>query len=146
MFFSVSMFQALIFYFAILFISLVFFLLAVFAPTNAAFDAIPGGVDALLADKAKLKETLLMHVVEGAKNPTRNGYSFTTLCPDASGFKEIAVKVTVDTAESFMFGDNKVGAALPNGPRGQVVCDNGYVHVIDQVLLPYEGTVAPIRN
>ncbi len=72
----------------------------VFAPTDAAFDALPAGtLDSILSDKDKLTELLLMHVVAGQKNPTRNGQSFQTLCPDESGFKEIACKVTVDTAE-----------------------------------------------
>ena len=39
----------------------------VFAPTDAAFAALPAGtVDALLKDPAKLKDILLYHVVSGA--------------------------------------------------------------------------------
>lgn len=110
----------------------------VFAPNDSAFDGVD--VDSLSADA--LKETLLFHVVEGQKNPTRNGQSFQTL---ADG-KEIACKVTVDTADSFMWGAQEKGALVVNGPRNSIACDNGIIHVIDQVLIPYEGTVAPTRN
>jgi uncharacterized surface protein with fasciclin (FAS1) repeats len=27
-----------------------------------------------------------------------------------------------------------------------IKCDNGVIHVIDNVLLPYEGDVAPVHN
>jgi uncharacterized surface protein with fasciclin (FAS1) repeats len=27
-----------------------------------------------------------------------------------------------------------------------IKCDNGVIHVIDAVLLPYEGDVAPLHN
>jgi uncharacterized surface protein with fasciclin (FAS1) repeats len=27
-----------------------------------------------------------------------------------------------------------------------IQCDNGVIHVIDQVLLPYEGNEAPLHN
>ncbi|MFN8026947.1 MAG: fasciclin domain-containing protein [Acidimicrobiia bacterium] len=38
----------------------------VFAPTNAAFDALPAGtLDSLLADKAGLTDVLTYHVVKG---------------------------------------------------------------------------------
>lgn len=117
----------------------------VFAPTDAAFDKLPAGaLDALMADPAKLKEVLLYHVVSGDRNPNRNGISFTTMHSEE---KEISVKVTVgEPVESYMWGGNPDPALVVNGPRGGIACDNGVIHVIDQVLLPYEGNVAPLHN
>ena len=117
----------------------------VFAPTDAAFEKLPSGaLDALMADPAKLKDTLLYHVVEGDKNPSRNGVTYETMHPEQ---KEISVKVTVgEPVESYMWGGNPDPALVVNGPRGGIACDNGVIHLIDQVLLPYEGNVAPLHN
>jgi uncharacterized surface protein with fasciclin (FAS1) repeats len=98
----------------------------VFAPTNAAFTALPAGtVDNLLKpeNKAKLSSILTFHVVAGAvkstdltdgmKAKTVNGEEITI------GVKE--GKVTVN-------GANVTAADLVSG--------NGVVHVIDAVILP----------
>lgn len=110
----------------------------VFAPTDDAFAKLPAGtVDALLADIPKLKDILLYHVVNGEVNPNRNGKTFDTL----QG-KEISVKVTVDACDSLIWG----GQERPAKVSGSVKADNGLIHVIDEVLIPYEGTVAPLHN
>ena len=48
----------------------------VFAPTDAAFAALPAGtLDGLLKDPAALKKVLLYHVVSGAVTPTKSSDS-----------------------------------------------------------------------
>ena len=117
----------------------------VFAPTDAAFEALPAGaLDKLMADPAALKATLLYHVVEGDKQPSRNGLSFQTMHPEE---KEISAKITVgEPVQSLMYGGQETPALVVNGPRGGIVCDNGVIHVIDQVLIPYEGSEPPLHN
>mmetsp|Transcript_2457 Transcript_2457/g.5731 ORF Transcript_2457/g.5731 Transcript_2457/m.5731 type:complete len:164 (+) Transcript_2457:171-662(+) len=112
-----------------------------FAPTDAAFAKLPAGtVDGLLKDIPTLTNMLLFHVVKGgAARPTRNGRSFTTLFDD----KEISTKVTVDTVDSYIWGGQDTPALVE---KLDVKCDNGLIHIIDQVLIPYEGTVAPVHN
>lgn len=112
---------------------------SVFAPTDEAFNKLPKGtVDALLKDIPKLKSILLYHVVGDVVSPRRNGKTYETL-----NGKEISVKVTVDTADSFMWGGQPNPAKVVTR---DIACDNGVIHVIDQVLLPYEGNEAPLHN
>mmetsp|Transcript_21828 Transcript_21828/g.30131 ORF Transcript_21828/g.30131 Transcript_21828/m.30131 type:complete len:179 (+) Transcript_21828:93-629(+) len=111
----------------------------VFAPTDAAFAKLPAGtVDALLKDIPKLTSILTYHVVSGVVNPNRNGKTFTTV-----NGKEISAKVTVDTADSFIWGGQDTPAKVE---ALNIKTDNGVIHVIDQVLIPYEGTEAPLHN
>ena len=110
-----------------------------FAPTDAAFAKLPAGtVEALLKDKEKLASILTYHVSTSMDNPNRNGRTYTTL-----NGKEISVKVTVDTADSFIWGGQETPAKVVT--RG-IKADNGVIHVIDTVLIPYEGNVAPVHN
>jgi transforming growth factor-beta-induced protein len=96
----------------------------VFAPTDAAFAALPEGtVEALLADIPALTDILTYHVVGGK-----------TMSSDLSdGQKIITVqgkKITVTINEDGVFIDNaKVTVA-------DIEADNGVVHVIDAVLIP----------
>ena len=112
----------------------------VFAPNDAAFAKLPAGtVDALLKDIPKLASILTYHVVSGSVRPTRNGRSFDTV-----NGKEISVKVTVgDPVESFIWGGQENPAKVV---AFDVKADNGVIHVIDQVLIPYEGSEAPVHN
>ena len=98
----------------------------VFAPTNAAFDALGAGVVAgLLGDLPTLKKILLKHVVEGSVDSitafTLNGADVTTLNPDGETVKlEIdSGMFTVDGAEVEEF---------------DVRATNGIIHVIDAVI------------
>ncbi|MCB9730221.1 MAG: fasciclin domain-containing protein [Deltaproteobacteria bacterium] len=96
----------------------------VFAPTDAAFDALPAGtLDALLADKEALTEVLLGHVVSGrlpaAEVATRS--SVTTL----AGFDRMIEVVGSDV----FVGGAKVTMT-------DIAASNGIIHVIDAVLLP----------
>ncbi|MFN3577361.1 MAG: fasciclin domain-containing protein [Tabrizicola sp.] len=100
----------------------------VFAPTDAAFAALPAGtVEDLLKpeNKDKLTAILTYHVVpgkvmstdltEGMKAATVNG-------------KEITITLE---------GGPKVNGAVISGP--DVAASNGVIHVIDSVILPPEG-------
>jgi len=97
----------------------------VFAPTDAAFNALPGGVlDALLLDPTgALAQILLYHVASGKVMSTdlSDEQTITTL----QG-KTVKVNITMD---GVFINNAKVTIA-------DLVADNGVVHVIDAVLLP----------
>jgi len=101
-----------------------------FAPTDAAFAALPSDVIEALADTDVLAQILLYHVVGGNE-----------LSTDLSDDQNIitllgrGVKVTVNSDGVFI-NNAKVTIA-------DIVTDNGVVHVIDAVLLP-PVTVADI--
>jgi transforming growth factor-beta-induced protein len=100
----------------------------VFAPTDAAFAALPAGtVDALLADIPLLTSILTYHVVgaNALSTDLSDGQTITTL-------NEEAVTVTIN-ADGVFINNAKVTVA-------DIVADNGVVHVIDAVLLPPVGT------
>jgi uncharacterized surface protein with fasciclin (FAS1) repeats len=101
--------------------------LTVFAPTDAAFAALPAGeLDRLMAEenRAELQKLLTYHVVnavldgskiDGAKGPV----------PTVAG-ENIEVDGSGDT---WMVGQARV-------IQGDVMADNGVVHVVDKVLMP----------
>ena len=97
----------------------------VFAPTDAAFAALPAGaLDALLADPTgALADVLLYHVVGGLALSTdlSNGQVITTLLGED-------ITVTIDM-NGVMINNAMVTVA-------DITADNGVVHVIDAVLLP----------
>ena len=106
-----------------------------FAPTDAAFAALPEGtLDALLADPTgDLADILLYHVVSGKVMSTdlSNGMTATTLLG-----KDI--EVTIDGANVYI-NDAMVTVA-------DIEADNGVVHVIDAVLIPEEDTPTALAN
>lgn len=97
----------------------------VFAPTDAAFAALPAGtVEDLLKpeNKDKLIAILTYHVVPGAVMST--------------ALTEGMKAVTVNGAEVTITLD---GGAKVNGvviSAADIMASNGVIHVIDQVLLP----------
>ncbi len=98
----------------------------VFAPTNAAFSALPAGtVEGLLKPEAKadLTAILTLHVVAGnvMSGDLADGQMVTTL-----NGKQLKVSIKDGKV---MIGDATVVAADLAGT-------NGVVHVIDKVLLP----------
>lgn len=102
--------------------------LTVFAPTNAAFDLLPAGtLETLL--KPENKETLANIITFHAAPGSYTGDNIKGVMGigQATGDK---VKVEV-----------KDGITYVNGAKvlGTVKASNGYVHVIDQVLLPPEN-------
>lgn len=96
----------------------------VFAPTDAAFDALPDGVlDQVLADNDVLTAILLHHVHSGNALSTdlSDGMEVPTLNDDI-------LTVSID-GEVVMIDMATVTVA-------DIIASNGVVHVIDMVLLP----------
>jgi uncharacterized surface protein with fasciclin (FAS1) repeats len=97
--------------------------ITVFAPNNAAFEAIPQERrDAVMADKQQLTELLNNHVVEGRNEPADlEDATLTTL-----GGSELTAK---GSGEDLTINDAKVVC-------GNVPTKNATVYVIDKVLMP----------
>ncbi len=104
----------------------------VFAPTDAAFAALPiGTVDALLADIPALTNILTYHGVAGSalSSSLSNGQMITTIQGQ---------KVTVSVNNGNVFINNAYVTFA------DIVATNGVVHVIDAVLIPPTGTVVDV--
>ena len=110
----------------------------VFAPTNAAFDALPAGtVDTLLKpeNKEKLTAILTYHVVAGKWDAAALG----KMIKDGKG--KALVKTVNGGVLVAKTNGNKVMLTDENGSVATVtIADvyqaNGVIHVIDKVLLP----------
>ena len=95
----------------------------VFAPTDEAFAKVPKAtLDALAADKAKLKAVLTYHVVTG-KHMAADVVKMT----EVKTVQGAAAKIT--TA-----GGPKIAGA--NIVKTDIAASNGVIHVIDAVILP----------
>ena len=110
----------------------------VFAPVNAAFDALPAGtVDTLLKPESKdaLTGVLTYHVVPGKILST----DLVKMITDAGGTLKVA---TVQGGElSFAVDGGMVKITDATGgvatvTIADVVQSNGVIHVVDKVLLP----------
>lgn len=102
-----------------------------FAPTNAAFAALPNGTLEILLkpeNKEKLADILKYHVVQGAltKSQLTNGQKLKTI---EGG--ELVVKV--DASTTYIIDAKGGQAALE---KADVTTGNGTVHVVKAVLLP----------
>lgn len=97
----------------------------VFAPSDAAFEALPEGtVSSLLEDPTgALSDILLYHVASGRALSTdlSNGQKITTLNGD-----QLVVK--------FKDGEVYINDAVVT--TADIITDNGVVHVIDSVITP----------
>jgi uncharacterized surface protein with fasciclin (FAS1) repeats len=98
----------------------------IFAPTNAAFSALPAGtVDGLLKPekKADLTKVLTFHVVSGAVKAAdlKDGQKVKTL---QGGELTVSIK------------DGKVKINGANVTTADLTGSNGVIHVVDGVLLP----------
>ena len=95
----------------------------VFAPTDAAFAALPPGtLDALLADKALLTKVLTYHVVSG-----------TYMAKDVVNLR------SVNSVQGEAITINPTDGVKVNGAnviQTDIKCSNGVIHVIDKVILP----------
>ena len=95
----------------------------IFAPTDEAFSQIPrAALDMVMGDTAKLQSILKNHVVAG---------------------KHMACDVScLDTVQSLAGQDlrinTKVGCKINNACvcQADIECNNGVIHIIDEVLLP----------
>ena len=110
----------------------------VFAPTNAAFDALPAGTVATLLkpeNKATLTKILTAHVVPGRLDAAAlsqrvmAGNGRTTLTT-ASG----DTLVVTTSGSNVMVTDEKGGVAMVT--IANVHQSNGVIHVVNKVLLP----------
>jgi len=98
--------------------------LTVFAPTDAAFAKIPQSkLDALLANRAKLRTVLLYHVVRGR-------------VPAAKVTTMASARTLAKQSVSFMVKDGVVFVNDARVVKANVVTRNGIIHVIDKVLIP----------
>ena len=96
----------------------------VFAPTNAAFAALPAGtLDTLLADpEGALTDILLLHVVSGAVD------SKAAIAAAGGTVETLGGPVSVELKGSDLYvGGAKVVTA-------DIVASNGIIHVIDAVI------------
>jgi uncharacterized surface protein with fasciclin (FAS1) repeats len=96
----------------------------VFAPTDAAFARVPKAtLNALLADKAKLRAVLLYHVVAGKVTSAK--------VADLSSAKTAngqSVRVRIK-GKSVFVNNAKV-------TKADVMASNGVIHVVNRVLIP----------
>lgn len=95
----------------------------VFAPTDEAFAQIPAAdLQALLADKEKLRAVLTYHVVPGA-----------VMAKDVVGLDSAKTvqgqSVRIATAGGVRIDDARV-------VQTDIVASNGVIHVIDRVIMP----------
>jgi len=98
----------------------------VFAPTDAAFEALPAGtLDGLLADTDALSNVLTYHVVQGE-------YSAAEL-EALSSIQTLQGEPIVITQGSVMLNGVMVSQS--------VEAENGIIHIIDEVLLPPEEDI-----
>jgi len=111
-----------------------------FAPSNAAFDSLPGVLDALLANsnKALLKQLLMYHVSAVGAIPSSSiadGGQISTL----EGNSLNTTNKVLVTGRSIMI--NTATVTTPD-----VGASNGVVHIIDKVLIPpgWGGTIMDV--
>ena len=97
----------------------------VFAPTDAAFAALPAGtLDGLLKDPAALKKILLYHVVSGSVTADK-----VVGLTSATSVEGSPIAVSIKDGTVYLNESAKV--VTPD-----VMASNGVIHVIDKVILP----------
>lgn len=110
----------------------------VFAPTNAAFDALPAGtVESLLKPemKADLTKVLTYHVVAGNLDSAALAAQI-----QAGGGKAMLKTVQGATLTASMSGNNVIVTDAKGNAATVTTADvrqsNGVIHVVDKVLMP----------
>jgi uncharacterized surface protein with fasciclin (FAS1) repeats len=98
----------------------------VFAPTDAAFEALPGGfLDSIMADpEGALLNILQYHIAEDYLISAEMQHG--QLIPTLNGFYSI---VSMDTLENIFIGPSLITTA-------DQIAENGVVHFMDAVLIP----------
>lgn len=110
----------------------------VFAPTNAAFDALPAGtVDGLLKPEAKkqLQTILTYHVLAGTFDSKAVAAAIT------KGGGKVSLKTVAGSELTFSMKGEDLMVMDTSGNSAKVTIadvmqSNGVIHVIDAVLLP----------
>lgn len=110
----------------------------VFAPTNAAFAALPAGtVDTLLKPESKptLTKVLTYHVVAGKYDAA----ALSKMIADGKGMANLktvagGTLIAKASGNAVMVTDEKGGTATVT--IADVYQSNGVIHVVDKVLLP----------
>jgi uncharacterized surface protein with fasciclin (FAS1) repeats len=104
----------------------------VFAPTNAAFAALPEGVlEMVLADQELLTRILTYHVVEGTVTSDQVSTMMApTMEMGSVGGDLLGGQLDVQLT------DGKVTVNGANVVMADILASNGVIHVIDAVLLP----------
>jgi len=98
----------------------------VFAPTDAAFAALPEGVlDGLLADKEQLTDVLLYHVVSGK-----------VMAEDVLEMDGAMVETVLGEDIEISIKDGMVYINDAQVTTTDIEASNGVIHVIDTVLVP----------
>jgi uncharacterized surface protein with fasciclin (FAS1) repeats len=98
--------------------------LTVFAPTDAAFAALPPGrLDALMADKSGLQKLLLHHIIN-APVPSSKIKGARGPIPSGAGDN-----IIIDGSGDVLKADNA------NIVQSDVNASNGTLHIVDQVLI-----------
>ena len=99
--------------------------MTVFAPTDAAFEAVPKAtLDRLASDRAALRRVLLYHVVKGDVAASR-----VVKLRSAATLAGPRISIRVRGGSVFLNGSTRV-------VKTDVGASNGRIHVIDKVLLP----------
>ena len=99
--------------------------LTVFAPTDAAFKAVPKAtLDSLAKDRAALRRVLLYHVVKGNVPASR-----VVTLKSAKTLAGPAIAIRVAGANVLLNRSTKV-------VKTDIAATNGTIHVINKVLLP----------
>ena len=98
----------------------------VFAPTDEAFAKIPKAqLEALLADKAALKNVLLYHVVAGK-----------VMAADVVKLNGKGAKTVQGAEAKVMLMGSTVMLNNAHVVKTDIIAKNGVIHVIDAVILP----------
>jgi uncharacterized surface protein with fasciclin (FAS1) repeats len=97
----------------------------VFAPTDAAFAALPAGtLDGLLKDPAALKKILLYHVVSGSITSDKVVGLTSAVSVEGS-------PIAISVKDGTVCLNDSAKVVTPD-----VIASNGVIHVIDKVILP----------
>ena len=105
----------------------------VFAPTNAAFDALPEGVlEMVLADKELLTRILTYHVMQGIVTSDQ----VSTMMAPSMEMGAVGGDLMGSELDVKFFEDGKITVNDANIILADVLASNGVIHAIDAVLLP----------